>query len=240
MENLWPILILWVAAAIFSAARKKRPQPPRAETAPGEPQPSLFGDLNRALEQLKRAEEEARRKQQGESPRLLQDDAAHAKAYLEQRKQATQGRKKPERKVFLPKEKPARASRITRAPMPLADDDADKSSETEAVEVLDYDAEAEAVARVRLRPADQRTRRDVSVEEMSEEQVARRTADRGGAAIGGATEHREWHQRQVADAQTLRASVPAPRRGVLARFADGSLRGAIVLGEILGRPVSGR
>ncbi len=239
MENLWPILILWVAAAIFSAARKKRPQPPRAEAAPGEPQPSLFGDLNRALEQLKRAEEEARRKQQGESPRLLQDDAAHAKAYLEQRKQAAQGRKQPERKVFLPKEKPARASRITRAPMPLADDDADKSSETEAVEVLDYDAEAEAVARLRLRPADQGTQRDVSVEGMSEKQAARRSA-RPAVAIGGVAEHAQWHERQVVDAQTLRTSVPAPRRGVLARFADGSLRGAIVLGEVLGRPASGR
>lgn len=239
MENLWPILILWVAAAIFSAARKKRPQPPRAEAAPGEPQPSLFGDLNRALEQLKRAEEEARRKQQGESPRLLQDDAADAKAYLEQRKQAAQGRKQPERKVFLPKEKPARASRITRAPMPLADDDADKSSETEAVEVLDYDAEAEAVARLRLRPADQGTQRDVSVEGMSEKQAARRSA-RPPVAIGGVAEHAQWHERQVVDAQTLRTSVPAPRRGVLARFADGSLRGAIVLGEVLGRPASGR
>jgi hypothetical protein len=239
MENLWPILILWVAAAIFSAARKKRPQPPRAEAAPDEPQPSLLGGLSQALEQLKRAEEEARRKQQGESPRLLQDDAAHAKAYLEQRKQAARGRKKPERKVFLPKEKPARPSRITRAPMPLADDDADKSSETEAVEVLDYDAEAEAVARVRLRPADQGTQRDVSVEGMSEQQAARRSA-RPAVAIGGVAEHAQWHERQVVDAQTLRTSVPAPRRGVLARFADGSLRGAIVLGEVLGRPVSGR
>lgn len=239
MENLWPILILWVAAAIFSAARKKRPQPPRAAAAPGEPQPSLFGDLNRALEQLKRAEEEARRKQQGESPRLLQDDAAHAKSYLEQRKLAAQGRKTPERKVFLPKEKPARASRITRAPMPLADDDADKSSETEAVEVLDYDAEAEAVARMRLRAADQGTRRDVSLEGMSEKQAARRGARRA-VAIGGVAEHAQWHERQVADAQTLGTSAQPARRGVLARFADGSLRGAIVLGEILGRPVSGR
>ena len=235
MENLWPILILWVAAVIFGAARKKRPQPPRAEAAPGEPQPSLFGDLNRALEQLKRAEDEARRKQQGESPRLLQDDAAHAKAYLDQRKQAAQGRTKPDRKVFLPKERPARASRITRAPMPLADDDADKSSETEAVEVLDYDAEAEAVARLRLRAADQGTRRDVSVEGMSEEQAGRRSA-RPAVAIGGVAEHAQWHE-TVKPPEGRAAGV---RRGVLARFADGSLRGAIVLGEVLGRPVSGR
>lgn len=236
MENLWPILVLWALVVIFGAARKKRPPaPPRTDVSPPGAQPSLFGDLSQALGQLKRAEEEARRKQQGESPRLLQDDAAHAKAYLEQRKQAAQGRKKPERKAFLPKEKPARPSRITRAPMPLADDDADKSSETEAVEVLDYDAEAEAVARVRLRAADQGTRRDVSVEGMSEQQAARRSA-RPAVAIGGVAEHAQWHE-TVKPPEARAAGV---RRGRLARFGDGSLRGAIVLSEVLGPPVGER
>jgi len=49
-------------------------------------------------------------------------------------------------------------------------------------------------------------------------------------------EHALWHE-AVKPPEGQAAGV---RRGVLARFADGSLRGAIVLGEVLGRPVSGR
>jgi len=94
---------------------------------------------------------------------------------------------------------------------------------------------AEAVARVRLRAADQGTRRDVSVEGMSERQAARRSA-RPAVAIGGVAEHAQWHE----TVKPPKGRAAGVRRGVLARFADGSLRGAIVLGEVLGRPVSGR
>lgn len=216
----WAIVVFVAVALLLGGRRKKPPQASHRVQSPDQPVPSLFGEFGKALEQLKRAEAEARRTpQQGASPRLVQDDAERAKAYLEQRKQTLKGKARVERKVFVPREQPARGSRamVTRPAMPLADDDAGKSSEGVSLEVRDYDTEAEPLAAARAKAAGQ-----------------------SAVAIGGAAEHAEWHQRQAADAQTGRPSVKAHRRGVLARFADGSLRGAVVLGEILGRPIAER
>lgn len=138
-------------------------------------------------------------------------------------------------------------------PRGLDDDDADKSSEDELVaslEGVDYDEQAEQLVGARRRGADREVRRDVSVEELSAEQVTRRAA-RVDEAIGGRAEHEEWHERvQARDVQPRPGQVPgapaparpvgAARASLLARFATGSVRDAVVLSEILGRPRGAR
>jgi hypothetical protein len=115
-----------------------------------------------------------------------------------------------------------------------------------SLEGVAYDEQAERLVEARRRGADREVRRDVSLEGLSAEQATRRAA-RVDEAIGGRAEHEEWHKRvQVRDVQPRPGQVPgapAPvrpggtaRAGPLARFATGSVRDAVVLSEILGRP----
>jgi hypothetical protein len=241
-EFPWAIVVFLGVALLLGGRRKTPPQASRRQESPHEPAPSLFGELGRALEQLKRAEAEARRAPQHDvSPRLVQDDAGRAKAYLEQRKQTLKGKARIERKAMVPREQPARPSRamVSRSAMPLVDDDADKSSEAVSLVTRDYDDDGQQIVAARLSAVDRGARPAGDSEALSATQAARRSA-RPAVAIGGAAEHTQWHQGQAADAQTGRSSVQAPRRGVLARFANGSLRGALVLSEVLGPPVGER
>lgn len=243
--NIWVLLIIWAAIMILSP-KKKRPQP--GATGPagaGEPT-GLMGQLNRALEELKRAEQEALARRQGtEPPRLppaapRSGPAPKAAAY----RLGTRGEGAPtvKRQVYYPKGKAVAKPGRSVAPRPI-EFDPDQSFEDPTVislERLDYDEDAEQLIQARRAAAEQRdgSREDGSVEGMSAAQLARR-ADRAPAeAIGGIAQHEAWHQKR--DAMIAPAPAAEQRSRGLARFAGGRARDAIVLSEILGRPVGDR
>jgi hypothetical protein len=255
MESLWPIIIIWVLFAIFG--RKRQPRRPATTLEPRAPAPrssqqqkgGFLDELNKALEELKRAERQALKpaaRAAGE-PRT---SAGAARSYLEQRRQAAQGgggskggRLKPGQRleVYLPGAPVP--ERVTRPqPSPLLDEDEDLSSEQEQAVSLegiaDYDDEAEQVAAARAKAAERVARREESSEDLSATQLARRAERAPATAIGSVSEHRDWHLRVAAD----RADQPvrAPRASPLARWADGTIRSAVVLSEILGRPAGDR
>ncbi|MBI1723234.1 MAG: hypothetical protein HYR48_04925 [Gemmatimonadetes bacterium] len=225
--DFWPIVVLWILVVLLG--RKKRPaHPPASSEKPAiEPPSAVMGELSRALQELKQAEDLARKK---ESARPVTGGASKAQAYLEHRKQQARG------KVFLPQGKQPRPAKAKHPSVAFEDDDADKSSEAMDVEVRDYDEEADRIVQARRKLADRGERAQISLEELSPQQAARRGAVQEGRAIGGAAEHAEWHARQASEAQARGDTEEGPRRGRLARFADGSMRGALVLSEILGRP----
>jgi hypothetical protein len=109
-----------------------------------------------------------------------------------------------------------------------------------SLEVTDYDLEAERIVAERQRAAERRVRVEASVEELSAAQAARRKVGREGTPIGGAAEHAQWHERIAAAAPPAAALRPKAARDRLSRYADGSLKGALVLSEVLGRPVGER
>jgi hypothetical protein len=206
----------------------------------------LFGELGRALEKLKRAEEEARRRASGQPsarPSAAPDQAARERAYLEQkRRQAPPARRAPpKREVFYPKPQlPARRGSL--AVEFTMEDDRDLSSEEGAeLAVLDYDEESRKVVEERLRAAERRGRgrEDESLEVLAPEQVARREAVSEAAAIGGRVEHAAFHERLAATARPPVVAAAAARNP-LARFATGRIRDAVVLSEILGPPLGER
>ncbi len=248
MEGLWPLIILWVLAMLIGG-RKKRP--PAGTPAPGGEAPGpqgLSGDLLSALQQLKRAEQEAReRAMPGSAPPPApvaepSARAARAKAYLEERKRKGGATIKRGQRLDVFTPGPARADRAVRRPVrSLEDDDADKSSEFEPVvetlEGRDYDDEVQRIIDERRKVAE---RHAVSREELSEAQLARR-GQRSDVAIGGRAEHKEWHDRIASTAAPQPGSAgEAKPRGRLARFADGSARSAVILAEILGEPLGSR
>jgi hypothetical protein len=249
IDPFWVIVAIWVVAALLGGGKKKQKPRPGAGAAPAprraESQPSgLFGELGRALQELKRAEDEARQRAPGQpsaTPTPAPDQAA--RAYLEQRrKQAPPPRRAPpKREVFYPKPK-APAPRGSRAVELTMEDERDLSSEEGAeLAVLDYDEEAREVVEERLRAAERRGRgrEGESLEVLTPEQIARRQAVLGGAAIGGRAEHAAFHERLAATARpTVAATAAASSR--LARFATGRVRDAVVLSEVLGKPMGER
>ena len=147
-------------------------------------------------------------------------------------------RKRERARQFLEKKKAEAlqkraAKQAQRRVQPLPDA-ADMSSEETVVslEGKDYDNEAEAIIARRRAAAERQVRDESSQEELSTLQRARREA-RQDVTIGSQAEHDEWHAQLAAGAPE-----DATRRGAnpLARFTDGSLRSALILGEILGRP----
>ena len=134
--------------------------------------------------------------------------------------------------------KPTGRVRSVRAVVPLEDDDADKTSETgESLEGQDYDDDANKIVDARRKAAEQRVARvDESSETLSTLQQARR-ASRQVQAIGGAAEHAAWHGELGAAVETGKTGKTVRKLG---RFADGSARSAIILGEILRPPVGQR
>lgn len=240
--SIWPLVILWVVAMLLGG-KKKKPAP-RSSGAAGEgPAPQgLLGQLNQALQELKRAEQEAVAKRLGVDPARLQSAApkpapkpAGAAAYRLGTR--GEGAKAVKRQVYNPKgaagAKPARV-----APRPV-EYDPDQSFEDPTVislERLDYDEDAEKLVQSRIAAAERRdaSREDTSVEALSAEQIARR-ADRAPAeAIGGKAQHEAWHLKR--DAMIAPAPAAKPRARGLARFGGGRVRDAIVLSEILGGP----
>lgn len=231
MESLWPIIILWIVFSLLSSRKKRQQQSPPPGPAPADAtrqaQGGFMQEMQRALEEMKRAAEE---QQQRPKSSGQQDTAAR---YLEQRKKAA-GSRRGQSAVFLPGE--GRRKPVVRPQRPLEDDDAEKSSEDEGVvslELTDYDRDANQIAAGRAQAADRGARAEGEAEEMSAVQLARR-AQRTNVPLGTATEHAAWHK-EIGAAPAAAATAPA-RAGRLSRWADGSVRGAVVLAEILGRP----
>lgn len=234
-----------VFALIANAAKKKR-TPPRSlsDATPGgggSPRGPASGgmldELRRAMEELKRAELQQVAREQGQAPaesRSEQQAAAATRWLAEQKRRAASrppmGSGQP--MVALPSRQPVR-----RPVRPLEDDDADKSSEDEPLAApTDYDEEAERIIAAREKAAVRVVREEASSEELSTLQKARREA-RTAAPIGGTAEHAAWHQEIGGQGDR---GTEKPRTGRLGRYADGSVRGALVLSEILGRPKGDR
>ncbi|MDP3773290.1 MAG: hypothetical protein Q8Q85_03400 [Gemmatimonadales bacterium] len=244
---VWPILILWVVAVLFG--KKKRPAA-RSTGASLESTESVresgapMGQLARALAELKAAEQVATRPPQRPRPAAESDEEVRARAYPDARKAAANRlmKQQPTREVFYPK-KPARPSVTRRPVLEFEDDDADKTSEDETVVSLEgagYDDQAAAIIEARRRWADREVAPEVSNEELSSEQTARRAVVEEGAAIGGRVEHQAWHEKVAAAEARVERRVTAAKPGKLARFATGRPGDAVVLSEILGRPVGDR
>jgi hypothetical protein len=240
MEGLWPILILWAVVALLGGRKKRPPAGGAQEDRPQDADEQ--GELLRALQELKRAEEGAAARNrpgtgaQARSQRSTGE--AGARDYLSQRKHTvTQrgGTVQPAKRldVFTPT---ARSDRVVRRPVRELPPDDDRSSEVEPVVVTiegttDYDLGAERVVEERILAAELRGH---DSQQLSKAQVTRRS-ERPAVAIGGAQQHADWHHR--IDQAALTAATPALKRpGALARYADGSMRSAIILAEILGKP----
>ena len=234
MDAIWPIVILWVVLTVLGSRKKKAQAaaaaPPRSS---GGPPPNAQGgfleEMRRSLEEMQRAAAE-----QGRGKRVAPGPPATltAETWLESRRQL--GGAGQSRVTAAMRRKPAQ-----RSTRPLDDDDAEKSSEDAAVaslEVTDYDTEVETLVAQRAKAADRGGRAEGSAEGMSEVQSARRVG-RQPVPIGTVKEHAAWHQEIGVPAA---AAATARARGPLARWADGSLRGAVVLSELLGRPVGER
>ena len=237
-SSIWPVLIFWVVFALIgraAAANKKRAQQQqqgtadRASGAEVAAQGGLFAELKRAMEELKRAEAEQRGQAEQRTiapPAPAFDREAQkrqaARQYLEKKKQEAA------------RKRAARQERFASLP-----DASDMSSEDAVVPShgRDYDDEADAIIKARRAAAERGRREESSPEELSEQQRARR-GSRQDVAIGSRAEHDAWHQQIEAGAQPAEAR--ARLAGPLRRFADGSLRSAVILGEILGGPVGGR
>jgi hypothetical protein len=232
----WVFIVAWVLLASLSPKKKRPP------VAGGQPEPPVdgeLGELGRALRQLAQAEEQALKKQQAPEPSGEAPVAEARRPAPQRRPPPPSSRKTVKREVFYPK--PQRAPRKKPIVAALEDDDADKSSEDPLVvsmEGQDYDSEAERIIAARHRAAEREVREDRSVEALSAEQAARRTAGPEGRPIGGAAEHAEWHKRLAAEAVPRDAA--AARPGRLSRFATGRLKDAVILREVLGRPVGQR
>jgi hypothetical protein len=234
MEGLWPLVILWVLFSIFSGAKKRRPQAPPSGPAPT-PGPEragggdLLGELRRAMEELKRAEAETQQKQE-QRPAMRSQQPKRAT-----RPGTARGQ------VFLPPQAPRSRQPVRRPVRALEDDDADKTSESDIAEVRDYDSEAEQVVAERRKVADAHSAESavVSLEDAGYELARKRSSVPEGTPIGGATQHAGWHERTAIGAPA-KPVLPTARRNPLARFAGGTARGAVVLAEILGKPLSSR
>jgi hypothetical protein len=236
MDAIWPIVILWVVLTVLGARKKKArtqaPVPPRP-AAGGGPAPSGQGgfleEMRRSLEEMQRAAAEQGR---GKGAAPSAPATLPAETWLESRRQlggAGQSRLTT----------PMRRKPVVRPTRPLDDDDAEKTSEdatAASLEVTDYDAELEQLVAKRAKDADRGGRAEGSAEGMSVAQAARR-GGREPVPIGTVKEHAAWHQQIGAPAA---AAAGARGRGPLGRWADGSLRGALILSEVLGRPVGER
>lgn len=251
--GIWPLIVMAVVAMLLSGKKKPQRSGPAAPAGGGESGGGLMSELSRALEELKRAEQEALRGR--EAPRQLSPgetspQAPRQPAQQQRRavaKSITRGQAAPgggakggdliKRQVYLPKGKPL--PRRTERPVETDPDEAFEDPTIISLEGLDYDDDAARLVDARIRAAALRdvSREDTSLEEMSAAQLSRR-ADRAPAeAIGGKAEHAAWHARR--DAVTT-APAPQPAASRLSRFGGGRMRDAIILSEILGRPVGDR
>ncbi len=252
--GIWPIIIFAIVAMLFGGGRKKPQRSGSATPAGGGEGGGLMSELNRALEELKRAEQEAVRK--SEAPRPLSPGETSAQAprqpAQQQRravaKSVTRGQAAPggavkggdliKRQVYLPKAKPA--PRKVARPVEFDPDQSFEDPTVISLERLDYDEDAEQLVKARIKAAELRdaSREDASLEEMSAAQLARRADRSPAAAIGGKAEHEAWHKRR--DSQLVAAPAPKPVARRLGRFRGMRMRDAIILSEVLGRPAGER
>lgn len=231
MEGIWPLIVIWVLFAIFGSKKKRPPAgAQQSMEAPGAPPRSLPDQFRAALEELKRAEQEALRQQQAGQQQLPLPPAPKAAPPAARRQS----------KAFTPRTfspKPVQGAYVRRPQLELEDDDADKSSEDTFTPegVADYDDEAEKIIAARRQVAERHDtgRADTSLEGLSAGQLARR-GSRPDVAIGGRQEHDAWHD-AIRDTE-IRRDRPAGKRSPLAKYADGTMRSALILSEILGKP----
>lgn len=236
--SLWPIIIFAILAILFGGGKKKtgRTTAPPPEGGGGG---GLMSELARALEELKRAEREAA---QGSDVQLPLPQAPTVTRTTVRMQggvpRSVKGGELVRRQVFVPKPKAtSRAGRFARAAAP----DPDQAFEDPAalsLEQRDYDDEAEKIIKARESVAARRAaRREESVEGLSAEQKARR-ADRDEAQpIGGKAEHDAWHTRRD---EVQQAPETRPVASRLSRFGGTRMRDAVILAEILGKPVGQR
>ena len=206
MEQLWPLVVLWILFSVLGGKKKRPPGSGQQATGGGS---SLTNKFAAALEELKRAELEARRKQ--------------SEMFVPV--------------VFEPK--PRASSIAHRAPAAADDESSEDVSTVEGVADYDEDAGRIIEARRQAVAARRQRREERSAEELTPEQLARRGARQDIAIGGKAEHdawHLEMRATETAQ-QLRRGSDGADKAArVLRRLADGSARGAVVLSEILGRP----
>ncbi len=228
-----PIIILWAAAVIFGKKKRQAQRPGATESqrslSPDPDAGAIRGaaatDLARALEALKAAEESARHPRpastlheaptrQGTAPGLMPDQTERARAYLETRKAQARSHlaRQPQREVFQPKSSKAR----TRLSL---EDHSELSQDALEGDTTDFDDDAVRIADARLKEAE-------DFERVLAPGESRRMAARITAA--------------PAPAPAVARPTPAPAASVLSRFATGRLRDAVILSEILGRPMGER
>lgn len=244
MDAFWPIVILWVVLTVLGSRKKKprsqAPVPPRPRTEPatGRGQGGFLEEMKRALEEMQRAAEEEERRRRAAAGGVAAEEAT-AEAWLETRREETRATLPPTARQRS--QAPARRKPVQRPQRPLEDDDFDKSSEDPTVTSLegaDYDAEAEAIVRERAKAADRGVREETGASAMSSAQLARR-GSRQVVALGGGAQHDAWHK-AIAATPAPAVATETRKRNPLARWADGSMRSAFVLAEILGRPPGAR
>lgn len=219
-----PVVVFWLVMVLVARAKKQQKQQQASRPAPAPPaaapeprtsnrapqaEGGLLSELRRAMEELKRAESQTA----APSPVTLVNTQARAK--LEQKKQEAARRR-------------AAKQQAQRLPMGAAED---QSSEGVSLENSDYDTEAEQIIATRRQAAERRVREDVSVEDLTDQQKARR-ASRSDIAIGGEAEHNAWHSEIGGKGEVVVKKRPAPFH----RFADGSPKSAVVMSLILGPP----
>jgi len=128
--------------------------------------------------------------------------------------------------------------RAVAPPVRQLQDDTGASDDTAAEDATDYDEEAVRVVAERQRDVERLALAEASAEELTVEQLGRRPARVIVPALAAPPVARI----STAPASEIGSALApaAPRRRVLGRFADGSPRGAILISEILGRPVGER
>jgi len=236
--GLWPVLIFWAVFVLFARNTKRRtpPRPPASGGGAPSAQPGLLGELKKAMEELQAVERAER--QRTAAGRQATADLAELRRTEQQLSAHTPKRPltRQQAKSYVSQAFSPRGRGVKRGGLVFPDDDADKTSEAGPLSTEDYDEEAEQVIQARLKAADRGIRGDQSIMGLSKAQLSRR-ASREAVAIGGRAEHAEWH-----DAIGSAAPV-APKSTTLSaldRLAKGGARGAVILGELLGRPVGER
>jgi len=224
--GIWPILFFWLFIVLVGrAARKKKAGKGEAGTGTGAApqQTGLLAELKRAMEELKAAEAAQRGAVSGAPPEATQQER---RARLEQQKQLAALKRAQRGGRDVP-------ARLT---LPDAEEMSSEFVEAGSNDARDYDDEAEQIVKARHAAAERGGREEFVERGFSEEQRLRR-ASRSDEAIGSRAEHGAWHD---AIGATPPPAAPVAVKGPLARFGDGSKKSAVVLSEILGRPVGDR
>lgn len=212
---IWPIIILWAVAAIFGKKKKPVPRPGAsagpAGSGPGAAIGAMSGAVATDLAHALQALKAAEASaRHAAAPDAMPDQAARARAYLESRKAQA-----PQRRAQLPPQREVFFPKPR--PSLVLEDDSDQSQETGDADATDFDDQAEGIVNARLKEAEEFSR------------------------VLAPDESRRLSVRPAASPSTAEApAAPALAGGILARFATGRARDALILGEILGRPMGER